>query len=115
MTILYSDPLFLKHETGPHHPERKDRLRVIVEQIEKAGLAQQCKRGAYQPLTAEAVAHIHSPAMVQRVQQVCAQGGGHVDADTVASADSFAVALAAAGACAAAVDAVVKGPDCNAL
>ena len=21
MTLLYTDPLFLKHDTGPHHPE----------------------------------------------------------------------------------------------
>src|SRR5207302_4925385 len=42
-------------------------------------------------------------------------GGGRIDADTVVSPDSFRVALATAGACAAAVDAVLKGTDRTAL
>src|SRR5205823_3945703 len=27
MTLLYTDPLFLKHDTGPRHPETAARLR----------------------------------------------------------------------------------------
>ncbi len=104
----------LKHDTG-RHPERADRLRAVTARLEKAGLTKRCTSGTYQPLTAEAVAQLHAPKMVQAVKQVAGHGGGRLDADTVVSPDSFAVGLAVAGACVAAVDAVLKGTDKNAL
>ena len=55
MTLLYTDPLFLKHDTG-RHPERPDRLRAITARLDKAGLVEHCTAGTYQPLTEEAVA-----------------------------------------------------------
>ncbi len=114
MTLLYTDPLFLKHETG-NHPERPDRLRSIIARLDKSGLDKRCTAGTYKPLTEEAVAKVHAPMQILRAKQVAQHGGGHLDADTVLSADSFDVALAAAGACAAAVDAVIKGPERRAL
>ena len=114
MTLLYTDPLFLKHETG-RHVEVPDRLRAITARLDRAGLPKKCAPGTYQPLTEEAVARVHAAKQVQQVKQVAAHGGGHIDPDTVVSPDSFAVALAAAGACAAAVDAVLQGPERTAL
>ena len=32
MTLLYTDPLFLKHDTG-RHPETSDRLRSITARL----------------------------------------------------------------------------------
>jgi acetoin utilization deacetylase AcuC-like enzyme len=46
---------------------------------------------------------------------VAEDGGGRLDPDTVVSPRSFEVALAAAGACASAVDAVLAGPQRTAL
>ncbi len=114
MTLLYTDPLFLKHETG-RHPETADRLRSITARLDKAGLLQQCKPGNYQPLTEEAITKIHAPLLVVRVKQVAEHGGGKTDPDTVVCPDSFRVGLAAAGACVAGVEAVLKGTDHNAL
>jgi acetoin utilization deacetylase AcuC-like enzyme len=114
MTLLYTDPLFLKHDTG-RHVEVADRLRSITARLEKSGLAKKCTAGSYQPLAEETVAQVHAPKMVQAVKQLAAHNGGRLDPDTVVSADSFEVALAAAGACCAAVDAVLKGTDRNAL
>lgn len=114
MTILYSDPLFLEHETG-RHVEIPARLRSITTRLQTTGLLNRCVRGTFQPLAAEQVARLHDPAVVQRVRQVAAQGGGMLDADTVVSPRSYEVALAAAGACAAAVDAVLKGQEKTAL
>jgi acetoin utilization deacetylase AcuC-like enzyme len=115
MTLLYTDPLFLKHDTGPHHPERTDRLRVIGFQLEKTGLAQMCPHGDFQPLSEDELARLHSQEMIDKAKQVSEQGGGHLDPDTVVSRDSFQVALAAAGSCAAAVDAVLAGLERTAL
>ncbi len=114
MTLLYKDPLFLEHDTGMH-PERPQRLRAILARLEKAGLVAECSAGTYQPLSEEAVAQIHSSAMVSRAKHMAGHGGGHLDSDTVVSPASFRVALAASGACVAAVDAVLRGTDRNAL
>src|SRR5438132_13213198 len=114
MTLLFTDPLFLKHETGKH-PEKPDRLRSITAQLEKAGLPKKCTAGEYKPLTEEDVRALHDAKQVQSVKQIAEHGGGRIDADTVVSKDSFTVGLAAAGACVAAVDAVMKGKESNAL
>ncbi len=114
MTLLYTDPLFLKHETG-RHPETADRLRSISAQLEKAGLIKQCSAGTYKPLTEQAVTQVHAPEQVQTVRQLAEHGGGQIDADTVLSPESYHVGLAAAGACVAAVDAILRGPDHTAL
>jgi acetoin utilization deacetylase AcuC-like enzyme len=114
MTLLYSDPLFLEHDTGKH-PETAERLRAVTARLEKAGLIKKCTAGTYKPLTEEVVARLHSARMIHAARTLADHGGGHLDADTVVSKKSFTVGLAAAGACAAAVDAVLKGDDRTAL
>jgi acetoin utilization deacetylase AcuC-like enzyme len=114
MTLLYSDPLFLKHDTG-RHVETADRLRSITARLEKAGLPKKCTAGTFKPLTEEAVTKVHSTKLVQSIKQIGEHGGGRSDPDTVVTPVSFDVALGAAGACVSAVDAVMKGPEHNAL
>jgi acetoin utilization deacetylase AcuC-like enzyme len=114
MTLLYTDPLFLEHHTG-RHPERPERLRSILARVEKASLVQECARGNYVPLTEDVVKQVHHPEVVARVRQAAELGGDWLDGDTFVSAASFDVALAAAGACVSAVDAVLAGTDRTAL
>jgi acetoin utilization deacetylase AcuC-like enzyme len=114
MTMLFSDPLFLCHETG-QHPENPNRLRSITRRLEESRLTSRCQAGAYKPLAPEIVAHLHSPTVIQRAKEVAEQGGGHLDVDTIVSVKSYEVALAAAGAGVAAVDAVLSGKDKTAL
>ena len=114
MTMLYTDPLFLEHETGKH-PEKAERLRAITARLEKADLIKKCTAGTYKPLSEETVAKLHSAKMVHAVKTLADHGGGQLDADTIISKKSFTVGLAAAGACVAAVDAVLKGDERTAL
>jgi acetoin utilization deacetylase AcuC-like enzyme len=114
MTMLFSDPLFLDHDTGSH-PERAERLRSVTARLQKSELVKMCHAGKFQPLSEETVAKLHTAKMVQAAKQVAEHGGGHLDADTVVSPKSFQVALGAAGACVAAVEAVMKGDAVNAL
>src|SRR5947209_11363753 len=114
MTLLYDDPVFLEHETG-RHPETAKRLRAINLMLDESGLRGRCTVGQFSPVEPAALAAVHSPRVVERVRQAAQSGGGHLDADTVVSPASYDVALAAAGACAAAVDAVMSGKDRTAL
>src|SRR4051812_41786131 len=114
MTLLYTDPLFLRHDTG-RHPETAERLRAVTARLEKAGLPARCTAGTYQPLTEDAVSRVHAAKQVTAVKQVARHGGGRLDPDTVVSPASYEVGLAAAGACVAAVEAVLQGTDRTAL
>jgi acetoin utilization deacetylase AcuC-like enzyme len=114
MTLLYTDPIFLKHETG-RHPENPGRLKAITVRLDDSGLAKRCRRGTFQPLDTRDLLRIHTAALVNQVQQVAAAGGGYLDPDTVVSPQSAEVALSAAGACVAAVDAILGGEDRTAL
>jgi acetoin utilization deacetylase AcuC-like enzyme len=114
MTLLYTDPLFLQHKTGPH-PERPERLLAITARLEAAGLPARCVAGTFTPLTPEAIAAVHAPEVEWRVHRMAQGGGGFLDADTMVSPASCTVALHAAGACVSAVEAVLAGPEKNAL
>lgn len=113
MTLLYSNPLFLEHETG-RHPENPGRLTSILNRLKSTGLQARCTAGTFHPIAEEVVADVHDPAMVHRVKDQCVNDS-HLDADTPVCPASYQVALAAAGACIAAVDAVLQGQDRNAL
>lgn len=115
MTILYTDLLFREHFTGRHHPERPERLARIEERLQQNGWLARCPHGEYQAAEPESLEWIHEPSMIRRVRETCQAGGGYLDPDTVVSRASFGVALAAAGACAAAVQAVLNGRDTTAL
>jgi acetoin utilization deacetylase AcuC-like enzyme len=108
MTLLYSDPLFLKHDTG-RHPERPERLRSIDARLRSAGLVERCTVVTPTPLTEDEVRGVHEPPVVERVKQAAHAGGAWLDGDTFVSPASFEVALNAAGACVSAVDAVLNG------
>jgi acetoin utilization deacetylase AcuC-like enzyme len=113
--LLYTDPLFQKHDTGSSHPETPRRLSAVVEHLDRTGLAAKCDAGTYKPLPEWQVARAHSAKQIQALKHLAEHGGGHLDSDTPVSSESFRVALAAAGACVAAVDAVLTGPQRNAL
>jgi acetoin utilization deacetylase AcuC-like enzyme len=114
MTLLLTDPRFVRHETG-HHPERPMRLHRIWSKIEGHGLAAQCRRTPFEALTPEQIGTVHERHVIELAREVAESGGGHLDADTVLSRESYDVARLAAGACAAAVDAVLTGDDPRAL
>src|SRR5690349_9635704 len=114
MTLLYYDPEFLKHDTGVH-PERPLRLEKIVARLDASGLAGQCIRPTWQPASRERLERVHEPGHIDRVIAVAANGGGHLDPDTVVSPESARVAQLAAGAACDAVDRVVAGEDKTAL
>lgn len=114
-TGLFTHADCLRHDTGPGHPERIDRLRTVLSALERPEFAQLERREA--PVaTVEQIARVHSLRHInQLMAAIPAQGLAYIDADTVISADSGAAALRAAGALCAAVDAVSLGAFQNAF
>lgn len=92
MTLLYTDSLFLRHSTGPHHPEGPDRLRGVTARLAKSGVAGLCVHGDYQPLSEEEVTAVHVPGQVRRVRGAAEMEGGYLDRDTPVSPESYTVA-----------------------
>ncbi|MBS0267274.1 MAG: histone deacetylase [Planctomycetes bacterium] len=105
---LYSDPIFLEHETGTH-PECADRVRHLDDYLKTHGVLQKFQRGAVVPAEPAQLELVHTPGHVANIQKYAGQGGGYIESDTVVCPRSYAVAAAAAGAAVSAVDAVLNG------
>lgn len=114
MTLLYTSPRFLDHETGTH-PERPQRLVQVVRHLERTGLDRRCERPAWAQAGDEALARVHDPAYIAEIAQTCAAGGRRVEEDTVVSLHSADVARLASGAVCDAVRRVISGPQRQAL
>jgi len=113
--LLYTDDLFLEHQTGHGHPERPDRLSHTLRHLEATKTLDRCERGKCAALGAKELAAVHTGELVERIQTFIARGGGRIEADTVVSPHSFQAAALAAGAGAAATDAVIAGPHRHAF
>jgi acetoin utilization deacetylase AcuC-like enzyme len=112
--ILFSDPWFLRHETGPH-PECPERLRRILARLVETQLDQRFDRGSVSAATPEEIGRVHDAAYVRQVEAWARAGGGRVEVDTVMSSDSYAAAVRAAGSAVAAVEDVISGAHRRAL
>ena len=104
--LIYSD-LYLAHDTG-RHPECAERLRAIVAHLVECGAWQECRVVEPRAAAVEDLAMVHTPEHIFRVQRFCAEGKRFLDPDTVVSAQSFDVALAAVGGVFEAVDLVMR-------
>ncbi len=106
MTLLYSDPIFLEHDTG-RHPESAERLRSVTTNLAAMKLDKACSHGEIVAASREQLRRVHSAEHIDRVERYCREGGGRIEADTVCSRKSYEVALRAAGAACAAVDQIL--------
>jgi acetoin utilization deacetylase AcuC-like enzyme len=77
--------------------------------IDLSGLGRQLVRIAPYYATEDDITVYHAPDYVERVQQLCAAGGGDTGEGAEAGPESYEIALLAAGGGMAAVDAVVEG------
>lgn len=88
-----------RHDTGWGHPEHVGRLRAIPSALrEEPELFGRIVHVESRHATPDELALAHDPAYIEFVREVAARGGGHLDADTVASEGSWDAATAAAGA-----------------
>jgi acetoin utilization deacetylase AcuC-like enzyme len=125
-----SSPRFVEHETGPHHPERPDRIRAIYRAVIEAGLLQAldpfpdfsidlgplprsgvCLTDLGPPAPADEkwLRLVHHQPYIDRVRHTCAAGGVLDQGDTPVHPASFEIALLSAGSVLKCCDAVMDG------
>ena len=116
MVSVFCDDEFLEHLTGARHPERPDRILAIRQAI---ALMPEPHRITWEKPTATNlrsplpwIEQVHTESYVRSVQQICEAGGGHVDADTPVSRQSYEVALLAVNAWIDGIDQARKGLPC---
>jgi|HubBroStandDraft_1064217.scaffolds.fasta_scaffold00038_69 acetoin utilization deacetylase AcuC-like enzyme len=114
-TILYTHEACLAHDPGAFHPECPDRLRAVLAALAGPGFTGLVRREA--PLASiEAIARVHPRHQIDAVFKAVPEAGyTPIDGDTIVSPGSGDAALRAAGACVAAVDAVMTGEARNAF
>jgi len=107
--IYHND--FLKHITGDSHPENPLRLASILHALQEQSILEhlnvlEIKDRDVLPW----IQLVHDSAYIVHVQHICETGGGVLDhGDTVASPDTYDVALLAVAAILRGVDAILCG------
>ncbi|HLH64787.1 MAG TPA: histone deacetylase [Solirubrobacteraceae bacterium] len=91
------------------HPEGPARIRNIRAVLERGPLRERLRWESGRHASQEELATIHDPAYVESIRRLSAAGGGRPTPTTVASAETFRAACAAAGTAIAATEAVLRG------
>jgi acetoin utilization deacetylase AcuC-like enzyme len=113
--LLYTHPACLAHDPGRHHPESPARLRAVLTAFDEPEFTRLERREAPQAARQDLL-RVHPQRHVDGILGAVPKTGYvAIDADTVLSPASGEAALRAAGAVAAAVDAVVAGQGDNAF
>jgi len=114
-TGVFTHPACLKHDPGRHHPESPARLQAVLDALQTPEFAGVEWREA--PLAAiDDLIRIHPLSHIEGIiRMVPERGWFGIDGDTILSPGSGEAAFRAAGAVAAAVDAVLGGEIANAF
>lgn len=107
-TAISYDP-FNKRHTREGHPENFRRLDETWNLLQIDGILHQVSMTPSTPAPRAAVLRVHSPAYLDRLESVTLFGGGHLDADTYLTHDSFDAAMLAVGGVLNVTDRVLRG------
>ncbi|MGH2538869.1 MAG: histone deacetylase family protein [Candidatus Promineifilaceae bacterium] len=99
----------------PNHPEHPGRVEAIGRLLESKGVLPDLMPLEAAAATEEQLQRVHSQHLIATVRSASAGGTGRLDADTYYTAYSYDAACLAAGAAAAAVDAILSGAASNGL
>ena len=113
-TAIVTDRRYAKHFAGRSHPERPQRIEVLIEMAEslkRDNLQLRAPREA----TREEIALCHRPAYIDAVERTSHLDRFDFDPDTHTSRDSYSTAMLAAGGVLTAVETVLDGAAENAF
>jgi len=105
------DPEYLKHDPGRFHPERPQRIRVLLDLA--AEFAAPFSRLDPRAATQEEIETCHTRDYIDLVRSTSAKNSCALDGDTVTSRDSFDIALLATGGFLRLLDAIAAGEARN--
>ena len=115
MTVIIYDDIYLKHDTGPDHPENSARIINTIEHLRSANCWQKLDIKKPRAATEAEVSAIHSTSQIEQIAEIARSGGGYLDPDTYVSSDSYEAALNAAGAPLTAIDLIMDKKVDNAF
>ena len=95
-TAVVIDPDFLKHQPGHAHPERPERLKVLLD-LTRGLHGSDLQILPPRPAKKEEVSSCHSSEYIDLVRSTSEINRYALDGDTVTCADSFGIALLAVG------------------
>ena len=99
MTLIVAGPVGVaEHDGGPRHPEQPSRLFAVMSGVRALGLGDDIVYPLVHEASMEDLGRVHDRSYLAQLEAFCAEGGGAIDADTYARADSWAAARRAAGA-----------------
>jgi acetoin utilization deacetylase AcuC-like enzyme len=106
------DPAYLRHDSGPRHPENPTRLKAILNHLDAIGFRQLLAFIQPDPAPVTWIHKVHSLEYIHRVEQCCMHGFTLLDSpDTGISTASYEIALLSAGGVLTAIDSVMKGTE----
>jgi acetoin utilization deacetylase AcuC-like enzyme len=106
--LIYSDE-YLKHNTGPSHPESPERLKSIMTYLTKSDLMKRLVILEPNPASLEWIEEIHSVTYINDVKNYSEQGMTYIHSyDNQICPESYRVAILAVGGVLYAVDNVME-------
>ena len=109
-TAIVVDERMALHDPGAGHPERSDRLRVLMDRF--ADARDVVHLGA-RMATEDEIALAHTPALIELAEATARRGRVHLDPDTATSPASYAAARLAAGSVLQLCEAILAGEVTN--
>lgn len=98
-----------EHMAGEMHPERPERLDAVKEGLRRAGTDEAVEYAEAPRAPFSTLVAVHDVQLIDHIRRVCESGGGVIDADTVAAAESYRAARLAAGAGLRCIDGLREG------
>jgi acetoin utilization deacetylase AcuC-like enzyme len=114
-TGFFSHLLCRKHNPGPAHPERPERLAAIDEALQKSPLRERIIFRTAPKATDEDLRRVHHEGFLEEVNFLCQSSTYFPSMEAEVNAATLEAAYLAAGAGIAAVQAVMKGELTNAF
>jgi len=99
----------LKHDNGPGHPERPDRLVAIRKRLAERGLLDRLLLLQPDEAPLDSLALVHDRSYIEAIRRACERAPVRLDPDTGVSPGSWRAALLSAGGALQACDAVLAG------
>jgi len=113
---LLTHPDCILHEMGMHHPESPERLKAILDALDRSGFGAELAEQEAPEASPEELARVHGQAHIENVLRLSPEDDyAFLDPDTSMNRKSLSASLRAAGAVVRAVDLVLGGGETRAF